>query len=189
MALGAHHAGIGFLHNADFAETVAEGDHLQVGLTTLGKDVGLRILLDGLDQTVTDYAWLGAVGIVTVDATDRIIGILGHINNIGGAVPLGFRILVPHELPLEDVVGGLALDAGRVAGHGGFLQLVVGALVGQHVPGLAGFVDTFPTVLKLETATLKAIHGKLVDDHEGVTARLIVLKGKTVGGQQLVLHR
>ena len=188
VALGAHHAGIGFFHHADLAETVTEGDYLQVGLAVLGEDVVLGVALDRLDQAVTHDAGLGAVRIVAVDAADRIVGVLGDIDDVGGAVPLGLGILVPHELPLQDVVGGLALDAGRIAGHGGFLQLVILPLVLQHVPGLAGFINTFPAVLELEAPTLETIHGKLVDDHEGVTTRLVVFKGEAVGCQQFVLH-
>ena len=188
MALGAHHARVGFSHNADFAEIIAEGDDFQIGLAAFGKNIVLGILLDGLDQTVPHYAGLGSVRVVAVDASDRAMGVLGDIHNVGGTVPLGFGILVAHELPLQDVVGGLALDTGRIAGHTGFFQFVVNALVDQHIPGLAGFINTFPAILELETAALETIHDKLIDDHEGVTARLIVLKGKSVGGQQLVLH-
>ena len=189
MALGAHHAGIGLFHHADLAETVAEGDHLQIGFAPLGKDVVLGVPLDRLDQAVTHHAGLGAVRVVAVDAADRVVGVLGDIDNVGGTVPLGLGILVPHELPFQDMVGGLALDAGRVAGHGGFLQFEILPLVLQHVPGLADLINASPAVLELETATLETIHGKLVDDHEGVSTRFIVLKGEAVGRQQFVLHR
>ena len=105
--------------------------------------------------------------------------------DIGGAVPLGLGILVAHELPLEDMVGGLALDAGRIAGHGGFRQFVVGALVVQHIPGLADLIDALPAVLELEAAALETIDHELVDDHEGMGARLVVLKGEAVAASSL----
>ena len=173
VALGAHHAGVGLGHDTDLSE-VAEVDHVQVGGAVLGEYVTLGILLDRLDQRIAHHAGLGPVRVVAVDAPDGVVGVLGDVDYVGGAVPLGPWVLLPHELPLQEMVGGLALDAGGVAGHGALGELLPG--VGQDIPGLAGGVDPFPPLLELEAPSLEAVHHELVDHHEGVPARLVMLE-------------
>ena len=86
VALGAHHARVSLLHHADLTET-PEIDHLQVGRAVFRENILCRVFLDGLDQGITHHTGFGAVGVVAVDTTHRVLGILGYFHDIGGTVP------------------------------------------------------------------------------------------------------
>ena len=103
MTLGAHKSGVGLLHDSYLAKA-AEISNFKIGFTTLGEDVAGRVITYCLDQGIPDHARLGSVGIMTMNTADRIIGILCYVINIGGAIPFGFRVLVPHKFPLQQVI-------------------------------------------------------------------------------------
>ena len=189
MALAALQGRVGFVEEADLAETVAEGDNLDLdrGRALVGIVwPGAAFALNGINEGIAGDTKLGGMRVMAHDAAHGVIDVFDQSIDIGGAVPLGLGILVPHVFPLQGKIGGLALQTDRIAGRGGDI-LGKGLLrIDQDVPGLARAGIT-EQVLELKAPGGETIDRQLVDNHEGMGARLVMFLGEAVRREKFIL--
>ena len=202
VALGAHQAGVGAVEHGDLAVEAADADVLDLKLGLAGRevlvDVHLAFARHRVDQGVAHDARLGAVRVVTEVAVHAVLDVPNDVNGVGAAVELRALGLVAHVGPVEHQVGRLAGPAHAVGGSGRarlvrLLLVVVGIVVLEDVPGLVGLAAlkrrVEPAVLGLEAATERTVDDELVDRHERVGARKVVLLREAVAAERAVKER
>ena len=157
--------------------------------------IGAKALVDDrVDEAITSDARTGRMRVVAHEAVQRMVQVTCEVDHVRGPGPFRGRVFVAHVRPVEDDVGALAVHAHRV-GRGGRLRqeppLVVGGRVEilQHRPRTPCRADTvgdLGPVLVLETATVGTVNDQMVDQHEGMAARLRMLERKAVLADQRV---
>ena len=193
VALRAHQTAVGAVHRGDFAGEAANAGVLDRELGGIGGvitiDVRAVLAFHRVDERVAHHARLRRMRIVAEVAVDAVVDGADHIDGVRAAVELGAVDLVAHVGPVEHQVGRLAGPADGVARGGGaglkgLVFVGFGMVVLEDVPDLVGLAAfqrrVEPAFLRFETAAEGAVDDELVDRHEGVGARKVVLLREAV---------